>query len=276
MKKYFVVVILAVMSMAAQAQTPDEVITFKTIDTCSLEMFVYRPDNFNPKKKHPAVVFFFGGGWQSGTPTQFQYQAMDLAKEGMVAITVEYRTAKSHGVNPTECVKDAKSAMRFVRENAKKLGIDPNKIVGSGGSAGGHLAAATALCGEFNHEDDNLKVDCRPNALVLFNPVIDNSDKGYGYSRVKQFFPAISPMHNITADAPPTIFMVGTKDKYIPVATAEEYARLMEEAGARCDLHIYEDQPHGFFNNWGKPNPYYDQTMEVTKDFLVSLKYIKK
>lgn len=275
MNKCIVSLILVLFYFTASAQNP-QVVTYKTIDTTSLDLIIYNPDDFNAKDKHPAILFFFGGGWSSGSTNQFKYHAMDLAEQGMVAILVEYRTAKSHKVDPTECVKDAKAAMRYVRENAKKLGVNPKKIAAGGGSAGGHLAAATALCSGFNHADDNFKIDCRPNTLVLFNPVIDNSEQGYGYSRIEQHFPAFSPMHNITSKAPPTIFMLGTKDKHIPVSTAEKYAQLMHDAGSRCEVYLYEDQEHGFFNNWGKPNPYYDQTMAVTKEFLRSLKYIKE
>jgi acetyl esterase/lipase len=79
-------------------------------------------------------------------------------------------------------------------------------------------------------------------------------------------------MHNIKKDTPPTIVFLGSKDSLIPVATAKEYKQRMEAVGRRCDLHLYEGQPHGFFN-YGKQKNYLD-TVGKMDAFLVSLKYI--
>jgi acetyl esterase len=159
--------------------------TYKTLgEDVNLKVYIFNPANHKPADKTPAIVFYFGGGWVGGTPTQFAMQAKHLAARGMVAICAEYRTKKSHKTTPFECVMDAKSCMRWVRKNAKDLGIDPKRIAAAGGSAGGHLAAATATLTDFD-EDKDKSVSCKPNALVLFNAVFDNGPKGYGYSRVK-------------------------------------------------------------------------------------------
>ena len=79
-------------------------------------------------------------------------------------------------------------------------------------------------------------------------------------------------MHNIDRDAPPTIVFLGAKDKLIPVETAQEYKRLMEQAGRRCDLHLYDGQPHGFFNF--KKKKYYVKTVIEADRFLRSLGYL--
>ncbi len=140
----------------------------------------------------------------------------------MVAICAEYRTKKSHGTPPFECVKDAKSCVRWIRKNAKDLGIDGNRIAAAGGSAGGHLAAATATVANFD-EDKDKSISCIPNALVLFNPVFDNGPDGYGYERVKDQYKKFSPIDNIKKGLPPTLVMLGTKDRLIPVKTAEKF-----------------------------------------------------
>ena len=72
-------------------------------------------------------------------------------------------------------------------------------------------------------------MSCLPNALVLLNPVVDNGPEGYGYERVKGIFPAISPLHNLKPGLPPTIFLVGDKDKYVPRASAEKYRDTMKQ-----------------------------------------------
>ncbi len=80
-------------------------------------------------------------------------------------------------------------------------------------------------------------------------------------------------MHNIGEDAPPTFVFLGTKDKLIPVKTAKEYRRLMREKGRRCDLHLYEGQPHGFFNHANREH--YTRTVIEMDRFLASLRYLE-
>lgn len=255
------------------APKPDAVVPYKTTEQGELNLYVFYPDHKKPDQPTPAIVFFFGGGWVSGSPSQFYPQCAYLASRGMVAIAADYRTKQKQGTTPQECVKDGKSALRWVRAHAGELGIDPDKLAAGGGSAGGHVAAATALVDDYNDETDDLSVSCAPDALVLFNPVIDNGPNGYGYDRVQAYWESFSPMNNIDADAPPTIVFLGTEDHLIPVATAEEYQRLMQEASARCGLHLYEGQGHGFFNP-GKGDSYTLTLIEADK-FLASLGYLQ-
>lgn len=167
---------------------------------------------------------------------------------------------------------DGKSAIRWVREHATEFGIDPNKILAGGGSAGGHVAAASSLLSGYNDPSDNLEYSAQTSALVLFNPVFDNGPEGYGYDRVKDYWESFSPMHNIEKGAPPTLVMLGTKDPLIPVSTAEAYKARMEAVGARCDLYLYEDQKHGFFNP--KNSEYYYKTVVQMDRFLADLGYL--
>ncbi len=171
-------------------------------------------------------------------------------------------------------MKDAKSAIRFIREHAGEFHIDPVKIVASGGSAGGHLAAATALSPGFNEGSDNLSYSCVPNALILFNPVFDNGPGGYGYERVGEAFKDFSPLHNIRAGAPPTVIFLGTEDRLIPVETAQYYKVVMEKVGDRCDLFLYKGEGHGFFNYSHIEN--YKKTVYEANEFLISLGYLEE
>ena len=275
MKKIVALIcLLACRGFAGEAPKPTNVVVYKETPEGELRLHFFNPVDLKETDRRPAIVFFFGGGWNGGTPSQFYPQAAHLAQRGMVAICAEYRTRKSHGTDPRACVMDAKSAIRWTREKAAKLGIDPNRIAAGGGSAGGHLAAATATLTEFNEPDDNTSVSCIPNALVLFNPVFDNSEKGYGYERVKDYWQDFSPMHNLKKDTPPTVVFLGTKDQFVPVATAEAYKKKMEANGGRCVLHLYPDMPHGFFNAGKKPNRY-RETLEAMDRFLESLGWLK-
>lgn len=250
-------------------ETPDQVIEYKTVEGKNLSLHVFKPQNHKAGDKTPAIVFFFGGGWNGGSPSQFYNQSRYLASRGIVAICAEYRTKKSHDVEPNVCVQDGKSAIRWVRAHASELGIDPNRLAAGGGSAGGHVAAATATVTQFNEPGEDTSVSCIPNALVLFNPVFDNSPKGYGYDRVKEYWQDFSPMHNLSKTTPPTTVFLGTKDNLVPVATAEAYKQKMEDLGIRCDLHLYEGMPHGFFNKTK-----YTETLIEADRFLTSLGYL--
>ncbi len=263
-------ILLVLTSSALAIETPDRIIEYKTVGDVKLSLHLFNPAGHKASDKRSAIVFFFGGGWVGGTPSQFYNQSRYLASRGMVSICAEYRVSKTHKTTPKECVMDGKSAVRWIRGHADRLGINPDMVAASGGSAGGHVAAATGTVNGLEEAGEDLSISCRPNALVLFNPVFDNSPNGYGYERVKAYWEAFSPMHNITKSTPPTIVFLGTKDKLIPVATAEDYKARMVRAGVRCDLHLYEDQSHGFFNK----ARYYETVLEADK-FLTSLGYLK-
>ncbi|MFW5856690.1 MAG: alpha/beta hydrolase [Planctomycetota bacterium] len=254
------------------AFAPDESIVYKTASDAELPIHLFRPAAANGPT--PAIVFFFGGGWAQGSPAQFFPQCRRLAERGMLAASAEYRVRTRHNVTPFECAADAKSAVRWMRAHAGELGIDPQRLAAGGGSAGGHLAAVAGLVADLDEPDEDAGVSSRPDALVLFNPVLDNGPDGFGHEAVKERWQEISPLHNVGAGAPPAIVFLGDADKIIPVATAEAFRDRMEAAGARCDLCIYPEQGHGFFNHRPEGNPHYELTMTEAERFLASLGYI--
>jgi acetyl esterase len=246
---------------------------YKTASGTDLGINIFTPVDHKPTDSRPAIVFFFGGGWNGGNPSQFQTHCQYLASRGMVAIAADYRVKSRQNTPPSACVEDGKSAIRWVRKHARRLAIDPDRIAAGGGSAGGHVAAATATTDGFDTEGEDLSISSRPNALVLFNPVYDNGPKGYGNNRVKDYWKQISPLHNLKKGTPPAIVFLGTNDKLIPVKTAEEYKGRMEAVGSRSDLHLYEGQPHGFFNFSRSPKFYRDTVLKMDR-FLTSLGYL--
>lgn len=247
-----------------------EVFIYKKIDTTSLSLNIYYPAGLGKSKNYPSIIFFYGGGWIKGKITQFERHAKYFASRGMIAVLADYRVSSRHNSTPFEAVKDAKSAIRYLRTNSQLLHIDTNRIVAAGGSAGGHLAAAADLT-SLDEPYEDLKISSRPNALVLFNPVFDNGPTGYGYERIGEKYSEISPLHNIKKGAVPAIVFFGTKDKYVPIETAELYKKKMKEAGSRIELFLYQDQPHGFFNS----KKYFIETVKQADIFLTSLGYLE-
>jgi acetyl esterase/lipase len=272
--KAYCSLLLVLVTLTTSAQTTLELV-YKKVDSTELHMVIDYPPDYQPGRSYTTMVFFFGGGWTGGSIAQFEPHAQYFASRGIICVRPDYRVKSRQETTPFESVEDAKSAIRYLRKNAELLGIDPGRIIASGGSAGGHLAAATALLPGLDAPTDDLTIGTVPQALVLFNPVIDNGPKGYGYERIGERYPEFSPMHNLNTIAPPTIFFLGTADKLIPVSTAQEYKKKMESRGQRCDLHLYESQPHGFFNYKEKDTSYFKDTVLKTDAFLQSLGYLQ-
>jgi len=243
---------------------------YKTVDDRELKLYVTKPGDWKKSDSRPAIVFFHGGGWVGGAPGQFTEHSKHLAEHGMVAIQVEYRLLdRKNNDPPVICTEDALDAMRWVRSHAKELGIDSDRIATGGGSAGGHLAA---YLGTVEQKDQDIST--KPNAMVLFNPVYDNGPDGWGTQRVKDRYKEFSPAHNISADDPPSIVFLGSKDNLIPVSTAKRFQEEMKAAGVNSELRVYQGQGHGFFNHGKDKNRWYNETVQEMDKFLGALGWI--
>ena len=191
----------------------------------------------------------------------------------MVAIVADYRVFGRHQTTATAAVADAKSAMRWVRAHAKELRVDPNRIAAGGGSAGGHLAAATATIDAFEEPREDLKISSRPNALVLFNPALDTSGEN-----LTELFggkgPDVSPVDHIRAGLPPTVIFHGKADTTVPYAIVERYCEGAKKAGNQCQLFGYEGATHGFFNPGRDDGKWYEETVREMDRFLTAIGYL--
>ena len=261
--------------------TPTKTIVYKkTKDSkgkaVELKLHVFEPDGHKPGDKRAAIVFFFGGGWNGGTPSQFFQHCKYLASRGMWAASAEYRVRGRHGTTPFECVTDGKSAVRYIRANAAKLGVDPKRIAAGGGSAGGHVAACTGTVKGMDEKSEDASVSSRPDAMVLFNPVIYcGQDGGCGYSRLKDRWKEVSPLMNVSKETPPTILFHGKADPVVKYANAEKFAKAIKEAGRRCELVGFDGAKHGFFNFGRDGGAAYIKTVRAADVFLASLGFLK-
>ncbi len=261
-------------------------IIYKTVDDVQLKLWIFNPGDHSSDDKAPAIVFFFGGGWSSGSPGQFVKHCEYLSARGMVAIVADYRVRSRHDVLANKCVSDAKSAVRWIREHASQLGVDPNRIAAGGGSAGGHLAAACAILPKFDEKSENQSISSTPNALVLFNPAVilapaegltdETNEKLAGMKeRMGTELETISPYHNLTSQLPPTIIFHGIADSTVPFKTVELFTEKMKELGNECTLVGYKGEPHGFFNYGRNNNGPFVSTVSKMDEFLVSLGYLE-
>ncbi len=278
-KVFLLFISLLALSFNSMANTPeaDEKLLYKVVNGDSLYLHVFKPKQ--SKKPTAAIVFFFGGGWNGGRPQQFYQQSEYLASRGILAISAEYRIKSVHGTTPFDCVEDGKSAIRWVRQHAKSLHVDPNKIVASGGSAGGHVALCTALVEGHENPNEDLTISSVPNAVVGYNPVFDTTEKGYGAAKVKGRETEISPVHLIKAQLPPMLNFHGKEDTTVPFENAERFTKLMKEAGNQCKLVAVENVGHGFFNGSffrkKSDDKYFNLCMYDTDVFLKKLGFLK-
>ncbi|MFT5123543.1 MAG: acetyl esterase [Kiritimatiellia bacterium] len=263
-----------------------QVHTYKTVGDVKLNLYVFAPEGHQARDRKPVAVFFFGGGWNSGSPAQFQHQCRYLASRGMVGITADYRVKSRHNTPAATCVEDAKSAIRWIRQHADELGVDPDKLVAGGGSAGGHLAACTGVINGFEAAGEDTATSSRPNAMMLFNPalVMAATDADLPASWIEKYATmdermgvpakALSPFHHVEKGAPPCIIFHGKADSTVPYATAALFEQAMKAAGSDCTLVGYEGEPHGFFNFGRGDNRAFIDTLKQADAFLVKRGYL--
>jgi multimeric flavodoxin WrbA len=152
LKKIFVLSTFAIFSLSSFARdnvSPDEVLEYKNTPQGKLFLHTYYPDNWKKTDKRPAVVFFFGGGWNGGSYTQFSRHADYLASRGMVAFAADYRTKSKHKTEPKACVSDGKVGGSLDTWKCGEIRSGSKKII-----AGGGISRWT--CGGHNGDDPSI------------------------------------------------------------------------------------------------------------------------
>lgn len=250
---------------------------YKTVNASALRVDIFCSTEAMARAHNTAIVFFHGGGWAFGSPSEFFTTCERYAKMGVVTFAVEYRLSIENGVvphptiSPIEAVLDAKSAIRWVRSNATRFHLDPARIVAAGQSAGGHLALCTAMIDEHNEKTDDPVVSCRPDAVLLFSSCVNAvegwCDRLLGERRTEIW--NISPAHHVRGGMPPMIEFHGTLDEQVPVWTVQFFRDQMEKAGNRFVLHQYEGRRH-YLGAGNKQYAEYfdDEILRLADDFL--------
>lgn len=226
---------------------------YKEHGETKLPLFLFSPSEGQADEARGVVVFFHGSGWLAGTVHQFEGYARELARHGVVAAVAEYRIRNGYGATPFDSVADAKSAIRWLRKNAARLRIRPDRIVAAGGSAGAHIALAAAVWeNRFDDPKDDLSVSARPDALALFVPIVDTTAET-GYRETVPLFGGrereLSPIHHLRAGLPPTLILFGTGDNWIPPQLIEQFCARMRALSNHCELAPFVGRNHFFYNH---------------------------
>lgn len=239
----------------------------------TLDMHLFLPDSVANGPQRPVIVYFHGGSWSEGKPDWFFDACKAQAKKGWVACAVEYRTYGRHGTLPFEAVKDARSAIRWIRQHAAEYNIDINRVIASGNSAGGHLVLCTALADQWNEKTDDLHISPVPNVLLVNAGVYDLTDYRTAWIRRdlkdKNLVRQISPNYLPKQGMPPTLLIHGMNDPNVPYSTAKEFAAGMEQAGNNFEFHPLEGAGHFIWYD-----PKFSATVgKLRSDFLKKLGY---
>jgi acetyl esterase/lipase len=215
-----------------------------------MRLFVVKPTGWQASDRRPALVFFFGGGWTTGTPTSSIFWAKFAAEQGMVGIAPDYRTKGRHDVSPLASVADSRAALRWVQDHATELGIDPARVVVGGNSAGGHVALWTAITHTPPGSNEKEAPKIKPTALILFSTVSDTSkETGYTPQRFGEHTTDLSPVHQLDAKMPPVLAFHGDADKLVPLRQATALRDKLIASGNACELHIVPGGGHNFGND---------------------------
>ncbi|WP_165921088.1 alpha/beta hydrolase [Paenibacillus albiflavus] len=237
----------------------------------ALKMYIFTNETSITQPPRPAILFFHGAGFSNNkqNPSQFQYHANHFSSLGYMTICVEYRPSTIEGLfSPIKCLYHAKSAVRWVRDNACTLGIDPNKIVVAGASAGGYLSLCCAMVDQFNDGSDDLTISCVPNAMVVFNGGVDSQLLISLFPDIAHDLSQASPMQLVKNNLPPSIFFHGTLDKNISHDSVRDFVDQMILYGNKSSLISFDGLGHGFFNFGVHDNIPFKSTIKETANFL--------
>ena len=226
-----------------------EAFVFKKVGETEVRLHVVKPKDWKASDSRPCLVAFFGGGWSSGTPAKSISYAKWAAKYGLVGVAPDYRTRKRFEAKPEDCVADGREAVRWVQDHAKELGVDPARIVVQGTSAGGHVAAWTAIPEPVSPETATDAVPSpSPMGLILIWPVTDTGTNGYGgpkrFSGDEIRANRLSVTQRMPTKMPPTLVFHGTSDETVKYANSEEFQAKMKDNGNDCELIPFPGAPH--------------------------------
>ena len=260
--------------------------TYKQVQGYDLEVHIFSAEGMLGNGSNPAIAFFHGGGWSSGDPSEFDEACIRYARKGFITLSFQYRLSANvdgsiphPGITPVESVKDARSAMRWIREHAAELGVDPNRLAACGQSAGGQLALSTALVGHVNEYTDNLTISPVPNALILYSSNVNTleawADRLMGERREEIW--SISPHHNLKPGLPPTIEFHGEEDRMVPIWVVRHFIKKAESMGNRIEFVPFEGRRHYLGDGDDQYGRYYDEgVLERTDRFLADLGWITR
>jgi acetyl esterase/lipase len=261
------VVLMCTIAGAADFEKHSRIV-YTTPNGESIKLSLWEPVDYGAALR-PAIVLIHGGGWLMGTRMQVRTYGQEFAKRGYVVASIDYRTMPDYAF--PYCVHDAKAAVRWLRLNADKYRIDPNRIATMGESAGGHIAGmlATTTPEDGFEGEENPGPSSEVQAAVLVYPALDFTSWGEKTQEKQPFwargianyfeefitreqqdvdnpFERASPMTYADADTCPTLLIHGSKDILVDVKQSRAMFEKLSDEGVPSQIMIFEGVNHGF------------------------------
>jgi acetyl esterase/lipase len=245
-----------------------------------LDLYLPSPSSSAAEQMHPGVVVVRGGGWMVNDRKRFAHLASALAEKGVAAACIEYRMADEAAF--PGAIQDVKAAVRWMRANAAKYGIDSRAIGTLGGSSGAHMALLAGLTGgvaEFEgnggHADTSSEIQ---GVVAMATPADLLSLSDNNKRTVGTFLHATpeedsgkwqwaSPVNHIARGGPAVLLLHGADDDSVPFNQSADFARRYREAGASAELHVLPGAPHAFWNY----RPWFGEAVERAANFFLQM-----
>jgi acetyl esterase/lipase len=230
----------------AQDPVPTTTVVYSSPAGKELSMDIFMS---NSKKPQPIVLMFHGGGYIMGERKWMNLHVKELNEAGFAAATVSYRLAPATRL--PDIIEDGRNAVRYVRANGAKLGLDPGRVIAFGHSAGAHMSL---MLGYLVKDRES-----RPNGVITNGGVTDLSQgfttqdltmyakmlMGKDLKDATEDFKHFSPINHVKKDAPPTFVLVGTADSFYEQSRILE--RKLKELGVKHEAVYVEGGAHLYF-----------------------------
>jgi len=264
-------------SSILEGQKDHIVKTYKSINGYNLQAHIFYANDFKKGEKRPAILVFFGGGWDDGNVTWAFGNAKKYSNLGMIGIAVQYSLSNFKDITPINTMQDAKDLIIWLRINSDSLGIISNKIAGSGWSAGAHLIASAAV---FADTLPDKKINSAPDVLLLTSPAVDaGHDVPFNLllSETGVDPLSLSPVEHVFNGLPPTIIFQGREDHVVPLKGVQLFHDKMVANENYCELCIYDNVGHlftpSYLDDRGWPQP--DKEIQKQAD-IKAVEFLKK
>jgi acetyl esterase len=243
---------------------------YRNLSPVPLQLYVFKPADWKPGDRRTALIWFFGGGFTIGTPHDAAPWASWAAGLGIVGVAPDYRVKSRFGTTPIEAVADGRAAVRWIESHAPELGIDSQRIVVGGISAGGLLALWAGIShappGSAPEESPRIK----PAAIILSSPV---SDMSHSDSLTKYYTWALSAVHQLDAKMPVILLFHGSADQNVPYLESVTLYDKLAASGNFCEFVTIRGGSHNFVGD----NPAYtSRTRAIVRQFLIEQRLIAK
>ncbi|MDP4226856.1 MAG: alpha/beta hydrolase [Bacteroidota bacterium] len=263
-----------------QLSSQPDTIWYKKMGSVKLHMLVMQPVRKRKTQKCPVMVWIHGGAWVAGSPEGYIPHLRFSTDQGAVGISIEYRLISKSGNNVEsesgytiwDCLADCKDAIRYIRQHADELGIDPDKIIVIGDSAGGHLALCLGTM--------NLPKDTRANAVINCNGISDLTEEKWikyiqpGTNRLKTA-KQLSPIYSLDNKAVSILTMNGADDKVVTPQEAERFFNACKERGIDTEYILWPGMRHAFIvTNYTATEEQTDKALSAMLNFLVKRRFL--